>query len=64
MGSLKDMRDATDFIKNHQIVPIVSHVLDGLDSCIEGFSLLERGDHFGKVILRVSGTRRFENARL
>jgi len=64
MGSLKDMRDATDFIKTHQIVPIVSHIVDGLDSYMEGFRLLERGDHFGKVILRVSETRRFEDARL
>jgi len=58
------MRDATDFMKKHQIVPNVSHVLNGLDGYIEGFSLLKRGDHFGKVVLRVSGTRRIEDARL
>ena len=64
MGSLKDMRDATDFIQKHQIIPIVSHVLNGLESYIEGFNLLESGDQFGKVVLRVPGSKRFENAKL
>ena len=53
MGSKQDMKDATDFLATHRIVPIVSHVLDGLESAEEGFELLKRGDQFGKVVIRL-----------
>ena len=51
MGSHQDMKNATEFLAVHRIVPVVSHVLDGLESAEEGFELLERGDQFGKVII-------------
>ena len=48
MGSYQDMKDATKFLVEHRTVPVVSHVLDGVESA-EGFELL-KGDQFGKVV--------------
>ena len=53
MGSHKDLVDATNFMTQHKIVPVVSHVLDGLESADEGFRLLDKGDHFGKIVIRI-----------
>jgi NADPH:quinone reductase-like Zn-dependent oxidoreductase len=53
MGSLKDFIDATKYISDHKITPVVSHVLDGLEASNEGFELINRGDQFGKVVIRV-----------
>jgi len=53
MGSHQDLKDATDFITQHRIVPIISHVLDGLESAEQGFELLKRGDQFGKVVIKL-----------
>lgn len=66
MGSHQDLKDATDFIAQHRIVPIISHVVDGLESAEQGFELLKRGDQFGKVVikLRDSGTTTGSQAKL
>jgi hypothetical protein len=53
MGSHQDLQDATAFIAKHRIVPIVSHVLDGLESADAGFDLIKRGDQFGKVVIKL-----------
>ena len=53
MGSHQDLIDATDFLNKHWIVPIVSQVLDGLESAEQGFQILAKGDHFGKVVIRI-----------
>ncbi|EAU80627.1 hypothetical protein CC1G_10194 [Coprinopsis cinerea okayama7 len=53
MGSHKDLEDATAFLEKHQIVPIVSHVLDGFELAEQGFDLINRGDQFGKVVIKV-----------
>ncbi|KAL6301844.1 hypothetical protein BKA93DRAFT_796114 [Sparassis latifolia] len=53
MGSHKDLIDATKFLAEYRIVPMVSHVLDGLESAEEGFELIKRGEQFGKVVLKV-----------
>ncbi|KAI1788391.1 NAD(P)-binding protein [Ganoderma leucocontextum] len=53
MGSHKDLIDATNFLAEHRIVPVVSHVLDGLESADKGFELLEDGSHFGKIVIRI-----------
>uniref|UniRef100_A0A8H8CNM5 Uncharacterized protein n=1 Tax=Psilocybe cubensis TaxID=181762 RepID=A0A8H8CNM5_PSICU len=55
MGSHQDLLDATAFIAKHRIVPIVSHILDGLESAEEGFELIKRGDQFGKVVIKLRG---------
>ncbi|KAF4608282.1 hypothetical protein EYR40_000626 [Pleurotus pulmonarius] len=53
MGSRQDLIDATKFMTEHQIVPVVSHVLDGLESADEGFELIKRGEQFGKIVIKV-----------
>lgn len=54
MGSLKDLADATMFMSEHRIVPVVFHVLDGLEAAEEGFELMKRGDQFGKIVVRIN----------
>ena len=53
MGSHQDLIDATNFIAEHKVVPIVSHVLDDLESADQGFGLMEKGEQFGKIVIRV-----------
>ncbi|TFK20539.1 NAD(P)-binding protein [Coprinopsis marcescibilis] len=53
MGSHKDLEDATAFLTEHKIVPVISQVLDGLESAEQGFQLLNRGDQFGKVVIKI-----------
>ena len=56
MGSKADLQAATDFIVRHRITPIVARVLDGLENAEEGFELLSRGDHFGKIVVQMDST--------
>ncbi|KAF9225905.1 NAD(P)-binding protein [Gyrodon lividus] len=53
MGSHKDLVDASNFMAEHHIVPVVSHVFEGLGSAEEGFELMKRGDQFGKIVIRM-----------
>lgn len=53
MGSHKDLIDATNFIAEHRLVPVVSDILDGLESAEEGFELINKGQQFGKVVIRI-----------
>ncbi|TFY75749.1 hypothetical protein EWM64_g8262 [Hericium alpestre] len=53
MGSHQDLIDGTRFIAEHGIVPVVSHVFDGLDGAEEGFELMNRGGQFGKIVIRL-----------
>ncbi|CDO73672.1 hypothetical protein BN946_scf185014.g142 [Trametes cinnabarina] len=41
-------------LARHRIVPVVSDVLDELESAARGFAILERGEHFGKVVIRIA----------
>ena len=54
MGSRADLLEATNFIQKHHIVPVVSHVINGLDRFEEGFKLMAHGDQFGKIVMRVN----------
>ncbi|KAI0247919.1 hypothetical protein BJV78DRAFT_1348297 [Lactifluus subvellereus] len=56
MGSKADLQAATDFVAQHRITPVVSRVLDGLENAEEGFELLARGDHFGKIVVRMNSS--------
>ncbi|KAJ7580726.1 hypothetical protein C8J56DRAFT_867089 [Mycena floridula] len=56
MGSLQDLHDATEFLAQHKIVPIVSHVFKGLESSEDAFEVMRRGDQFGKIVIDVSKT--------
>ncbi|TFY67440.1 hypothetical protein EVG20_g3946 [Dentipellis fragilis] len=53
MGSHQDLIDATRFLAEHKIVPVVSHVCDGLSSAEEGFELMKQGAQFGKIIIKI-----------
>ena len=53
MGSHQDLIDATTFLAEHKFEPIVSQVLDGLESAEEGFQLMNKGEQFGKIVIRV-----------
>lgn len=53
MGSRKDMEEATAFLAKHRIVPVVSHVLPGLEAANEGFELLKTNAQFGKVVIEL-----------
>jgi D-arabinose 1-dehydrogenase-like Zn-dependent alcohol dehydrogenase len=53
MGSHQDLVDATRFIAEHAIVPVVSHVLEGLGSAEQGFELMKHGSQFGKIVVRM-----------
>lgn len=53
LGTRRDFIDSVEFIKEKKIVPVVSHVLNGLDSAQQGFDLLQNGDHFGKIVIKV-----------
>jgi len=55
MGSVAELRAATEFAAEHKIRPIVSSVLEGLDSAEKGFELLASGKEFGKIVVRVDG---------
>ena len=55
MGSKADLQAATDFIARYRIEPVVSRVLNGLENAEEGFELLARGEHFGKIVIKMDG---------
>ncbi|KAF9517984.1 hypothetical protein BS47DRAFT_1482931 [Hydnum rufescens UP504] len=42
MGSRQELIDATAFIEKHRIVPVVSHVLRGLEEAEQGFEILRQ----------------------
>jgi len=56
MGSHKDLVDATAFLCTHRIIPVVSHIIDGLEQAEEGFELIREGRQFGKVVIRIRDT--------
>ncbi|ESK90854.1 zinc-containing alcohol dehydrogenase superfamily protein [Moniliophthora roreri MCA 2997] len=53
MGSITDLRAATEFIAAHKIVPVVSDIVEGLENAEEGFEKLKGGEQFGKVVIRI-----------
>lgn len=53
MGSQKDLEDATNFIAEKKIIPIISHTINGLESIEKGFEILEKGEQFGKVVVKI-----------
>ncbi len=58
MGSHQDLIDATRFMEEHRLIPIVSDVLCGLERCEEGFELLGHGDRFGKIVIKIHDNER------
>lgn len=64
MGSHQDLIDATKFLEEHHVVPIVSHVLDGLEAAEQGFEIMRRGDQFGKIVIKMTTARPGHQAKL
>ena len=56
MGSHNDLVDATRFLVEHRIVPVVSHVLPGLMAAEQGFEIMKRGEQFGKIVINLNQT--------
>lgn len=54
MGSQAELVQATDFIAKHNVVPHISHVLDGLEDAERGFELLQEGSGMGKIVVRIA----------
>ncbi|KAJ7032272.1 hypothetical protein C8F04DRAFT_1221926 [Mycena alexandri] len=53
MGSRADMVDATNFLAEHKIVPVVAAVLHGFAAAEDGFKMMEKGSQFGKIVLKL-----------
>jgi D-arabinose 1-dehydrogenase-like Zn-dependent alcohol dehydrogenase len=61
MGSHADLISATMFLAKHRIVPVVAQVIDGLENAEEGFEFMQRGDGFGKIVIKIGERRRKAN---
>ena len=64
MGSQEDMKNATLFIEEHKIKPVVSVVLDDLDKFEEGLNLMKNNGQFGKIVMKVKHEEDDNNSRL
>jgi D-arabinose 1-dehydrogenase-like Zn-dependent alcohol dehydrogenase len=53
MGSHRELIEATNFIAEHKIVPLVSDVIYGLEEFEKGFEIMKRGSQFGKVVIHM-----------
>ncbi|KZO93070.1 NAD-binding protein [Calocera viscosa TUFC12733] len=54
MGSHRDLINATEFIAKHNVSPVVSDVINGLENGEEGFALMKSGGQTGKIVIKVS----------
>ncbi|KAF9532823.1 hypothetical protein CPB83DRAFT_867255 [Crepidotus variabilis] len=64
LGSLKDLKDATEFIAQHRVTPVVSHVVEGLEAAEEGFELMKSGNQFGKIVIALDSSNTHSGLRL
>lgn len=53
MGSRDELVEATNFISEKKIVPVVSEVLSGLDEAETGFRRMAEGSQFGKIVIKI-----------
>lgn len=57
MGSLAELKEATDFITAHKIAPVVDQpVINGLQNAEDGFQRLVKGSQMGNVVINVGAT--------
>lgn len=63
MGSVKDLQNATRFLAEKRLTPVVSHVIHGLQNAEQGFELMQRGGQFGKIVINIGQTQT-ETAKL
>lgn len=53
MASKRELVEATNFVAEHQIIPVVSTALEGLEFSHKGFDILKTGSQFGKIVIRI-----------
>ncbi|EOR01038.1 hypothetical protein J056_004850 [Wallemia ichthyophaga EXF-994] len=54
IGSLDELKQATEFMSAHKLVPVVDHpVINGLENAEEGFQRLANGSQMGNVVINV-----------
>jgi len=53
MGSRDELVEATKFLAEKKIVPVVSEVLSGLDEAEKGFQHMEERTQFGKIVIKI-----------
>ena len=54
VGSRAAFADYLAFLAKHRLEPVVDRVFEGLEGTAEAFSLMARGGHFGKIVIRVA----------
>jgi D-arabinose 1-dehydrogenase-like Zn-dependent alcohol dehydrogenase len=56
MGSRKEFTEVMEFIKSHQIHPVVDSVysMDDVDSVDDAFEVMKAGTQFGKLVVRIA----------
>jgi NADPH:quinone reductase-like Zn-dependent oxidoreductase len=67
MGSRSEFADMVRFVAEHEIVPVVSRVVKGLDNteAIDGlFAEMRDGKQFGKLVIEISDEKEAANAKL
>lgn len=52
MGSPDDFRAMMDYIRTHQIIPVVDRIFQ-LHECEEAYTYMEAGKQFGKIVLQI-----------
>lgn len=57
MGSQAELEEATKFIAEKKIRPVVSEIIEGLDNAEQGFELLEKGNQMGKIVVRITKSK-------
>lgn len=56
MGSLKELQEATTFISQNKLIPVVDQpVIQGLENAEEGFQRLVKSSQMGSVVISVGG---------
>lgn len=53
MGSLKEFREMVEFVKKHQIEPVVYKTLHGFDQVEQAFEIMKAGQQFGKIVVGI-----------
>ena len=58
MGSLAELKEATEFISQHKVAPVVDQpVINGLENSEEGFQRLVKGSQMGNVVIKVAASK-------
>jgi len=53
LGSFAEYKTMIDFMGKHQLEPIVNNVVEGLDHAEEGFQIMQKGEQFGNIVIKI-----------